>query len=191
MEFAVTMSIVGAGFVLFSLAVKYLPVFPHEHGDTAEPVTPAVARLRPRAVSPVFGKAVLASLWILLFGGVAAVGYAMTSATPDPTTTVEPAPAAMPRPAVAMPQLPGEYTFPASADSPGPVTFRHASHVDPSAAACGTCHEALFRINEPGTPIVGVIDYDRVHTGDLCGSCHDGTRAFAVADDCTMCHTSQ
>jgi c(7)-type cytochrome triheme protein len=32
------------------------------------------------------------------------------------------------------------------------------------------------------------LTYERIHEGDLCASCHDGERAFAVADDCTACH---
>ena len=45
-EIAVTAAIVGAGFAIFGVAAKYLPIFPEEHA--AEPV-PA----EPRAAAPV------------------------------------------------------------------------------------------------------------------------------------------
>jgi len=62
-----------------------------------------------------------------------------------------------------MPKLPPPFAFAQTGDSPGTVTFSHASHVDESAPAC---------------------------RGQACGSCHNGQKSFGF-DDCTLCHRSQ
>jgi c(7)-type cytochrome triheme protein len=179
MEFAITASIVAAGFVLFGLAVKHLPVFPE--AERPRLGLAAAAPLR----SPAFNRGVLAAWWLALAFGVAAVGASMARNGHEAQATPLPA-AANVRPELAA--LPAPYTFPASADSPGPVTFRHETHVGADRPACATCHRGLFSINSAGTPIEGEVGYDRVHEGDLCASCHDGTKAFAVADACETCH---
>jgi len=182
MEFAVTMMLVGLGFTLFALAVRYLPVFP----ESPEASEPAEVRLRHRA-RPTAGRGVLAGLWTLMACGVLAVGYAAArngdepAAAPDPTVDSA---AALPEPA----RLPVDYPFPAGPDSPGTVTFRHRAHLDAMGAACGPCHASTFRMDAPGTPVDGDLTFERIHEGDLCGSCHDGERAFAVEDGCMGCH---
>jgi Ni/Fe-hydrogenase subunit HybB-like protein len=49
-EYAITAAIVAAGFALFGLAVKYLPIFPDEHGHEA---TPAKAHAPAALAQPV------------------------------------------------------------------------------------------------------------------------------------------
>ena len=68
------------------------------------------------------------------------------------------------------------------------MIFNHESHVAPDTPSCGVCHKALFKINEPGTPLRGGVSYERIHEEDLCASCHDGSHAFSIEDDCTFCH---
>jgi c(7)-type cytochrome triheme protein len=184
MELAVTMSIVAVGFALFGLAVRYLPVFPQEEtaasSSTAE--TPDLPTAR-----PLFGKGVLLALWGLLAVGVGATAFSMERSGHAPAsepTPMEP----RSRSVVVDLSLPDPYVFPASEESPGAVTFDHASHVDTDAPDCGVCHRTLFAINEPGITIQGSWSYERIHEGDLCASCHDGQDAFSVEDDCTICH---
>ena len=89
-----------------------------------------------------------------------------------------------------LPKLPGPYAMKQTGDSPGPVTFNHASHVDPASPGCTACHPALFKILKPGTANDGKpITHDGMTKGSACGSCH-GRKAFGF-DDCTMCHRSQ
>ncbi len=182
-EFAVTAAIVGAGFLAFALAVKYLPVFPKPEGEVhgGDPVPATVPR-------PVMNRPVLASLWVLLLIGGVTLGFTTVRAGREAAAAAQP----VPQPAVTVPvsldRLPADFTFPTSAESPGPVTFSHAGHVDAGDARCATCHVALFRINEAGRPVSGELTFERIHQGDLCASCHDGENAFAVEDDCSLCH---
>lgn len=183
MEFAVTMTLVAVGFTLFALAVRFLNVFPEPDSAAAAAHADPARRARPAA-----GRGVLAGLWALLACGVLAVGYAAAdsihapSGPPDRTDLLLPAP--LPDDA----RLPDDYTFPASEDSPGAVTFRHRTHADALGASCTTCHATTFRLDTPGTPVTGAVTFERIHEGDLCGSCHDGERAFAVEDGCMACH---
>ena len=90
-----------------------------------------------------------------------------------------------------LPKLPDALPLTQSADSPGKVTFNHVTHVDEAKPACTTCHPSLFRILPKGSPKPKVtITHAAMEKGELCGACHDGKKAFALADDCTMCHTA-
>jgi c(7)-type cytochrome triheme protein len=181
MEFAVTMSVVVLGFILFGLAVKYLSVFPREE----LPALMASGRRRGAwRTRPALSRAALLTLWGLLLIGFAAVAHTrdrQDEASPPPERgwTAE---------AASLTSLPAPYVFPASEDSPGPVTFRHESHVDADSPNCASCHAGTFSLTTAGRPRHGDLDYERVHEGDLCAGCHDGQQAFAVNEDCTFCH---
>jgi c(7)-type cytochrome triheme protein len=91
--------------------------------------------------------------------------------------------------AQALPKLPGPMALPRSADSPGQVTFNHATHVDDAKPACTTCHPRLFGILKDGAPAQRVaIVHAKMEKGQQCGACHDGKKAFAIEDDCAGCH---
>jgi c(7)-type cytochrome triheme protein len=202
MEFAVTMSIVAAGFIAFYYAVKYLPVFhrvaeeeeaslPRRHGQAAPVFVPE------RRIAPVFRGEVLAALWVLLFIGAVAVGLttnkhvngeAVAALNGAQATAADPAIAARAARTAALPMdLPADFTFDAGADSPGRVTFSHLSHVNQAEPKCATCHAALFSMQAPGKPLTGELNMDSTH-GALCGSCHNGTGAFKVDENCDVCH---
>jgi len=188
MELAVTISIVAAGFALFALAVRYLNVFPDEATKPVE--SRESSRRAPVVGPPIFTRRVLVTLWGLLLVGAVAVAYS-TGQDADRAAADEERPRSAAPAAKALPSsstLPAPYGFPTSADSPGPVTFDHESHVDFRSPSCATCHRTLFRLNVPGTPVEGELTYERIHEGDLCASCHDGRESFAVDDDCTLCH---
>ncbi len=84
----------------------------------------------------------------------------------------------------AAPALPRPHAFPPGADSPGRVTFRHATHAR-GAAGCGACHPRPFAM-AAGPPRPG----GAMHAKDACGRCHDGRGAFATddTDACGRCH---
>jgi len=180
MEMAISMAIVAAGFTLFGLAVKYLPVFPREELPALEPGTVVPTGL-PR---PALTRPALLALWSLLLFGFAAVIY---SSQRSVVALGKPAGSEAATPVPERLRLPPPYTFPVSADSPGPVTFDHAAHVDRGAPRCTSCHADRFRLNEAGQALGGAWSRERIHEGDLCASCHDGSTAFAV-DDCESCH---
>ncbi len=201
LEVFVTLSIVGAGFTLFSLAVKYLPVFPEAkepwaedaavvvHGKDGQALVidrAAASRILSRT-QPAFGKRVLAGLWVLLLAGFLAVGYSRNASRP--AAPPELATAGLP-PVVRTAELtlPEDYAFPKGSESPGGVTFSHRSHVDSKNPKCGACHNGPFRLTEAGKPVVGELSQKRIHEGDLCASCHNGKTAFSVQDDCSACH---
>jgi c(7)-type cytochrome triheme protein len=180
MEMAVSMALVAAGFTLFGLAVKYLPVFPREELPALEPVAVGAGGL-PR---PALTRPALLALWSLLLFGFAAVMY---SSQRSVVALEKPAGSGPATPVPALLRLPPPYTFPVSADSPGPVTFDHSAHVDRGAPRCTPCHVDRFRLDAPGQPVGGALSHERIHEGDLCASCHNGSTAFAV-DDCESCH---
>jgi c(7)-type cytochrome triheme protein len=86
-----------------------------------------------------------------------------------------------------MPKLPADITLTQSGDSPGKVTFSHASHLSYQAKPdCTVCHPKL-------APIVKTAGAKRVPTthaamlkGQACGACH-GKTAHNF-DDCSTCH---
>ena len=88
-----------------------------------------------------------------------------------------------------MPKLPADITLKQSGDSPGRVRFSHTSHLSFQAKPdCTVCHPKPFRIlgsrGRASTPM----GHARMHKGELCGACHEGKKAFALADGCTLCH---
>jgi c(7)-type cytochrome triheme protein len=88
-----------------------------------------------------------------------------------------------------LPKLPGDLTLPTASDSPGPVVFRHDSHVDTAkpTGACTACHAGTFKILGKATPAPAErITHKRMEAGQACGACH-GKKAFNF-DDCTNCH---
>lgn len=184
MEFSVTIGVVALGFALFGLAVKHLPVFPSEE---LEPARERVAGIQPRSTVGILKLRPLLALWALLLIGVVVVFQGSRSRIasaeqrlPDVGTLTTLTDSEL--------TLPAAYTFPTSEMSPGPVTFDHYSHVDPAAPDCWNCHTRNFSLLESGKPRNGALSYERIHEEDLCVSCHDGTRAFSMEEDCMICH---
>ena len=90
-----------------------------------------------------------------------------------------------------MPKLAKDFTFPQSKDSPGKVTFSHSSHIDEKRPDCTGCHPGQWKMLEPGQTADGrPHKHERMDKGELCGSCHDGKKAFAIKD-CDTCHSSK
>jgi c(7)-type cytochrome triheme protein len=90
-----------------------------------------------------------------------------------------------------LPNLPGPYEFKQTGDSPGKVTFNHASHVDEAAPSCTSCHPKAFSILKAGTTVDGKpVTHAGMEKGQACGACHNGKKSFGF-DDCTLCHRAQ
>jgi c(7)-type cytochrome triheme protein len=77
--------------------------------------------------------------------------------------------------------------IPTASDSPGPVTFAHATHLA-KGATCADCHPKLFKMQKGGA----TLSMDGMGEGKTCGACHNGQKAFGVMDGdrCTSCHKS-
>ncbi len=86
-----------------------------------------------------------------------------------------------------LPRLPKDRAFPQGTDSPGVVTFRHASHVDQTRPDCTTCHPSLFPILHRSEAQAPKLKHKDMERGFACGKCHDGKSAHGF-DDCATCH---
>lgn len=90
-----------------------------------------------------------------------------------------------------LPKLPDALDITKAADSPGQVIFNHMTHVDVSKPDCTTCHPKPFSILGSKGGTRATMKHEQFEKGQLCGSCHDGKKAFAIQDDCTNCHRSE
>jgi c(7)-type cytochrome triheme protein len=85
-----------------------------------------------------------------------------------------------------LPRLPAELKLQGSADSPGPVVFRHESHVDSAHPDCVSCHPRRFSILGKEGVRRGPITHQAMEKGQACGACH-GKQAFNF-EECGNCH---
>jgi c(7)-type cytochrome triheme protein len=65
----------------------------------------------------------------------------------------------------------------------GKVTFDGKTHGD-AGNKCNDCHTKVLQMKMGAAKITAA---DHV-PGKFCGSCHDGTKAFAQKGNCTKCH---
>jgi c(7)-type cytochrome triheme protein len=79
---------------------------------------------------------------------------------------------------------PAPIVFKRGEQSPGVVTFRHATHLGKS-MTCKSCHPAPFAMKATGARPDGAM-----HEGSACGMCHNGKTSFGTEDDkaCQRCH---
>jgi c(7)-type cytochrome triheme protein len=83
-------------------------------------------------------------------------------------------------------RLPPDVTYRSAAGSPGPVVFRHSTHVAFTDRHCPACHPSLFSILGP----TGALTHEEMNAGKQCGACHDGSKASGVQEACDHCHGS-
>jgi c(7)-type cytochrome triheme protein len=90
--------------------------------------------------------------------------------------------------AQSLPRLPADITLPQTGDSPGKVTFSHATHISFQAKPdCTVCHPKLAPILRAQTGAKRpTITHEAMLKGQMCGACH-GKTAHGF-DDCTTCH---
>jgi len=66
----------------------------------------------------------------------------------------------------------------------GPVLFKHSVHLQHD-NACSVCHNSLFTTG--ANPPASMADMEK---GKSCGACHNGGKAFALAE-CSRCHPTR
>lgn len=68
------------------------------------------------------------------------------------------------------------------------VVFSHKTHTMDAELDCDSCHDDIFEMEagvaEENEDFIMVTMYE----GSYCGSCHDGSTAFAANTRCTTCH---
>jgi c(7)-type cytochrome triheme protein len=186
-ELAVTASIVGAGFVIFGLAVKYLNVFPPEEveeirrGRVAE--LPAAVLFRQPLRS---ATGLSLALGVIFFTGAAALGYsgvrARVPAQEDQTS--ETAGAVDVSRGLEQLRLPADLPIRMGAQSPGQTIFSHSKHLKNSRLDCAVCHSGQFRM------LATTPEAEPMKKMENCGRCHNGVTAVGIRDKmwCDRCH---
>ena len=177
-ELAITLSMVVAGFVIFALAVRYLPVFPDQLPAKLEQPPPPAHFLSAR---------MLVALWSVVILGAA--GFMLAVHTKESRYLATPP--KMTRKADPFQQqvsnMPAKMKIPRGEDSPGQVIFSHHRHISfQERLECASCHPRLFGLgfaDEASHP-TGL----RWHSKRACGACHDGETASDVNEACTDCH---
>ncbi len=67
----------------------------------------------------------------------------------------------------------------------GPVEFSGTVHKD-AGISCKECHNpGMFPKMKKGTVEIKMA---QIYAGELCGKCHNGTRAFEAKKSCNRCH---
>ncbi len=81
----------------------------------------------------------------------------------------------------------GDIVFPI--EGMASVLYSHDYHVSKAKLKCSECHYALFT-NRAQHRVVGMAGMQK---GKSCGACHDGKKAFDVADkkNCATCHNNK
>jgi c(7)-type cytochrome triheme protein len=185
--------ILGLGFVLFGLAVRYLTVFPQEkrpgNGKKAELPAPAVLR------QPLWGTPMLTlgltGVFVVIVAGLAFSGIRLRPSPPD-LAKASAVDVDVSR-GLEHFNAPADLVFPKSEDSPGPVTFRHSTHVDATNPNCTTCHTSQFKMLKISMQPPPNATRWNMHDEQRCGACHNGEKGFSLkeADNCTTCHSTQ
>jgi c(7)-type cytochrome triheme protein len=184
MEIAVTAFLVLLGCVGFSLAAKYLEVFPKAPVG-AEEADEISARRHPWV--GYVSKGVLITLAVVLLEGALAFDFGRFGGTQVGPAKLMSAP--MNRLTL---HLPAALRYPPGDESPGWVEFSHTAHIDEEEPDCAVCHREAFPLVRragraaPRLRLVG----EELHETAWCGMCHDGDEAFSVDDDeeCESCH---
>lgn len=68
------------------------------------------------------------------------------------------------------------------------VIFDHKVHTMGAGLECDSCHDDLFQMEAGAAEENEDFTMARLYEGGYCGSCHDGSTAFASNTRCTACH---
>jgi c(7)-type cytochrome triheme protein len=185
-ELAVTASIVGAGFLLFGLAVKYLDVFPREEMDEItrgkRSELPVLAAFR----QPLWSATTLALVVGLVFmGATVALSYdGIRRRVPARTELAAEKGDVDISAALGELRVPGDVVIKMGKTSPGLVIFSHARHVEASDPSCTGCHTGQFKMLSTSA------DISPGKKMQNCGQCHDGVKAVSTTNKerCDSCH---
>ena len=191
-ELSVTFMIVATGFLLFGLAVKFLPVFP------SQTKMPELSSRSPELIPTLIPDPLVSGSRLVLGIGatflICAVflgydGLKHRSVSIQGVTSESRKVDIMS--ALNHYQLIPDIVFAQGESSPGKVVLRHSTHVDNAQPNCTICHSKQFQIlkgNHYKSASMAQVD---MHGAQRCGFCHDGQRAFSAKDDCTLCHSSE
>jgi c(7)-type cytochrome triheme protein len=68
------------------------------------------------------------------------------------------------------------------------VVFDHKIHTMAAGLDCDSCHDDLFQMEAGVAEENEDFTMATLYEGGYCGSCHDGSTAFASNTRCTTCH---
>jgi len=68
------------------------------------------------------------------------------------------------------------------------VVFDHKVHTMGAELDCDSCHDDLFEMEAGVAEENDDFTMETLYEGGYCGSCHDGSTAFASDTRCTACH---
>jgi len=74
-------------------------------------------------------------------------------------------------------------------DKPTEVTFSHKIHTMDAGLTCTSCHKGIFSMKAGAVLTSGKMTMATMAEGQFCGTCHDGSTAFATNTQCASCHT--
>ncbi len=83
--------------------------------------------------------------------------------------------------------MPKDFSYEETKPMP-PVPFSHDLHVTQKKLKCTECHTKIFKMKKlAASPEMTM---KKLNAGQFCGTCHNGTKAFATKDAkaCTRCH---
>lgn len=68
------------------------------------------------------------------------------------------------------------------------VLFSHKTHVEDAGMDCESCHDDIFTMESLAVQENDDFTMEALYAGKYCGSCHDGSTAFASNSQCARCH---
>lgn len=68
------------------------------------------------------------------------------------------------------------------------VVFSHKTHTMGAGLDCDSCHDDVFTMEAGASEEAEDFTMASLYEGKYCGSCHDGSTAFASNTRCTTCH---
>ncbi len=68
------------------------------------------------------------------------------------------------------------------------VVFEHKIHTMDAGLSCDSCHDDLFEMESGAAEKKDDFTMVTLYKGGYCGSCHDGSTAFASNTRCASCH---
>ncbi len=74
--------------------------------------------------------------------------------------------------------------------TPTKVTFDHQFHTKDAGLSCASCHDDIFTMKAGTALATGAFTMAAMADGQFCGTCHDGSTAFATTTQCGSCHYS-
>jgi c(7)-type cytochrome triheme protein len=189
MELSVTGLLVVMGCFGFSMAAKYLEVFPKTPpgADEAEraagggPTRPWVGWVT---------KGALAALAVVMIEGAVTFDFSSFGGAHAEPAMLMSAPTNRLRL-----RLPPDLEYPPGEESPGVVEFSHSMHVDEDEPDCSVCHRDAFPLVRRAGLIAPRMTWsgEQLHEEQWCGMCHDGEESFSVEDEdeCETCHVEE